>query len=154
MASDIAATVPNRADLPEDPALALAAFTLMTWSAGNRYRVLLEVTRKELGEQRILELVEPARQPNLAIIEVGQARGVFSSYLPASSLVALSDAVTMTIIEEANKGVIANPGQALAIISLIQAGIDLPTSTETVARAVELVARQHRPDSDSDNQAG
>lgn len=154
MASDIAATVPNRADLPEDPALALAAFTLMTWSAGNRYRVLLEVTRKELGEQRILELVEPARLPNLAIIEVGQARGVFSSYLPASSLVALSDAVTMTIIEEANKGVIANPGQALAIISLIQAGIDLPTSTETVARAVELVARQHRPDSDSDNQAG
>lgn len=129
VASDIAATVPNRADL-------------------------LEVTRKELGEQRILELVEPARQPNLAIIEVGQARGVFSSYLPASSLVALSDAVTMTIIEEANKGVIANPGQALAIISLIQAGIDLPTSTETVARAVELVARQHRPDSDSDNQAG
>jgi hypothetical protein len=57
--------------------------------------------------------------------------------------VALGDAATMTIFEEANKGVIANPGQVLAIISLVQAGIDLPASTEIVARAVELVASRH-----------
>lgn len=154
VAADVAASVPDIADLPEDPALALAVFTLVTWPAGNRYRGLLEVARKELGEQRILELIEPARQPSLAIIEDGQARGVFSSYLPASSLVALSDAATMTIIEEANKGVITNPGQTLAIISLVQAGIDLPTSTETVARAVELVARQHPLDNGPNKQVG
>lgn len=152
VATDVAASVPNPADLPEDPALALAVFILATWPTGNRYRALLEVARKELGEQRILELMEPTRQPSLAIIEDGQARGVFSSYLPASSLVALSDAATMTIIEEANKGVIANPGQALAIVSLVQAGVDLPTSTEIVARAVEIIARQHRLDSDSNEQ--
>jgi TetR/AcrR family transcriptional regulator, regulator of autoinduction and epiphytic fitness len=146
VAGDVAASVPDPADLPEDPALALAFFTLVTWPVGNRYRLLLEVARKELGEQRILELLEPARQPTLAIIEDGQARGVFSSYLPASSLVALSDAATMTIVHEANKGTITNPGQALAIISLVQAGIDLPTSTETVTRAVELVARLHPHD--------
>jgi TetR/AcrR family transcriptional regulator of autoinduction and epiphytic fitness len=154
VAADLATSVPDVADLPEDPALALAVFTLMTWPVGNRYRVLLEVARKELGEQRILELIEPARQPSLAITEDGQARGVFSSYLPASSLVALSDAATMTIIEEANKGVIANPGQALATISLVQAGIDLPRSTEIVARAVELVARQHLLGNDATNPAG
>lgn len=56
---------------------------------------------------------------------------------------ALSDAATITIIHEANTGAITNPGQALAIISLVQAGIDLPTSTGTVARAVDLVARRH-----------
>jgi AcrR family transcriptional regulator len=154
VAADLATSVPDLADLPEDPALALAVFTLVTWPVGNRYRVLLEVARKELGEQRILELIEPARQPSLAITEDGQARGVFSSYLPASSLVALSDAATMTIIEEANKGVIANPGQALATISLVQAGIDLPRSTEIVARAVELVARQHLLGNDATNPAG
>jgi AcrR family transcriptional regulator len=86
-AAALAAAV-DRPD-PEEPDLALAAAALMTWPVGDRFRVLLSFARKEVGDERIGELIAPLRARTLAIVERGCRSGVFSAYLPAVVLVGM-----------------------------------------------------------------
>ncbi len=72
-AAALAAAV-DRPD-PEEPDLALAVAALMTWPVGDRFRVLLSFARKEVGDERIGELIAPLRTRTLAIVERGRRSG-------------------------------------------------------------------------------
>lgn len=108
---------------PDRPDLAVAVLSLLTWPIGDRFRMLLTFARRELGEQRILDLMEPARAPCIAIVEQGQRDGTFSSYLPATSLVAMTEAMTVTMLDQANRGTINDSGESMAIASLALVGV-------------------------------
>ncbi|MFD4469380.1 TetR/AcrR family transcriptional regulator [Rhodococcus sp. NPDC058505] len=110
-------------DLPDRPDLTTALLALLSWPVGDRFRVLLTFARRELGEERIRDLLVPARAPSLAIIERGQADGVFSRYLPAPVLVALSEAIALAMFEEANRGAVTDSGESFAVASLVLLGI-------------------------------
>lgn len=121
--------------LPARPDLATALLALLTWPIGDRFRVLLTFARRELGEDRIRELLEPARMPTQTIIERGQADGTFSTYLPASVLVTMSEAMTLALFEEANTGVIPDVGQAFGVVALVVLGLSPDRASEVVAEA-------------------
>ncbi|MFC7450717.1 TetR/AcrR family transcriptional regulator [Rhodococcus daqingensis] len=121
--------------LPARPDLAVAVLALLSWPIGDRFRMLLTFARKELGEQRILDRMEPARAPSIAIVEQGQRDGIFSSYLPAGLLVAMTEAVTMTLLEQANKGGVNDSGESFGVVSLVLLGVSPERATELVDEA-------------------
>ncbi|WP_081830331.1 TetR/AcrR family transcriptional regulator [Rhodococcus sp. UNC363MFTsu5.1] len=120
---------------PERPDLALAVLALLTWPVGDRFRMLLTFARKELGEQRMLDLMEPARAPTIALVEQGQRDGLFSSYLPAGLLVAMTEAVTMTLLDQANKGGIRDSGESFGVTSLVLLGVPPERAAAVVEEA-------------------
>jgi TetR/AcrR family transcriptional regulator of autoinduction and epiphytic fitness len=121
--------------VPERPDLALAVLALLTWPVGDRFRMLLTFARKELGEQRILDLMEPARAPAIAMVEQGQREGTFSSYLPAGLLVAMTEAVTMTLLDQVNKGGVTDSGESFGVVSLVLLGVAPDRAAEVVDEA-------------------
>lgn len=103
--------------------LALAALALRTWPVGDRFRVLLSSARKELGEQRIRDLLVPVRARSIGLVEQGQRSGTFSSYLPAALLVVMAEAMTMAVLDEVNVGTVTDSGESFAIAYLVLLGI-------------------------------
>ncbi|MGW0041066.1 TetR/AcrR family transcriptional regulator [Rhodococcus sp. NPDC003348] len=122
--------------LPGRPDLASAVLALLTWPIGDRFRVLLTFARKELGEERIRDLLEPARAPSVALVERGQADGVFSSYLPAPVLVTMTEAVALALFEEANRGLVNDAGESFAVASLVIVGLTPDRAAEVVDEAL------------------
>lgn len=134
-AAALAALLGGTAALPDRPDLAAALLALLSWPIGDRYRMLLTFARRELGEQRIREIIEPARSPAVAIIERGQHDGTFSTYLPAPVLVTMTEAVTLALFEAANRGVIADDGESFAVASLVLLGVTPERATNVVSEA-------------------
>ncbi|MFE3290458.1 TetR/AcrR family transcriptional regulator [Rhodococcus sp. NPDC059234] len=120
---------------PERPDLAAAVLALQSWPIGDRFRMLLTFARKELGEERIHDMLEPARAPSVEIVERGQADGTFSDYLPAAVLVTMTEAVTMTLLEATNAGTITDSGESFAVTSLVLLGIPPARAAEVVDEA-------------------
>lgn len=108
---------------PDDPAVALAVGALRTWPVGDRYRMLLSFARKEVGEQRIAELVAPVRTRTLDVVERGHAAGELPPYLPAIVLVGMMEGLTMATLEQANLGLVRDAGESLALGVLVLAGV-------------------------------
>ncbi len=69
----------------------------------DRFRLLLSFARRELGEERIHDLLEPLRTISVGNVERGQREGMFSSYLSAELLVAMYEGMTLTLLEHANR---------------------------------------------------
>ncbi len=134
-AAALAALLGGTAALPDRPDLASALLALLIWPIGDRFRMLLTFARRELGEQRIREIIEPARAPAVAIIERGQHDGTFSTYLPAPVLVTMTEAVTLALFEEANRGAIADDGESFAVASLVLLGLTPERAAHVVAEA-------------------
>ncbi len=120
---------------PEDPAVALAVEALRTWPVGDRYRVLLSFARKEMGEQRIADLVSPVRSRILALVERGRARGQFSDYLPVPVLVGMMEGLTMATLEQANLGLVDDSGDTIALGNLVLAGVSPDRAPGVLAAA-------------------
>lgn len=118
---------------PDRPDLAVAVLAQLSWPVGDRFRMLLTFARKELGEQRVLDLMEPARAPTVALVEQGQRDGTFSSYLPAGVLVAMTEAVAITLLDQANKGGVRDSGESFGVVSLVLLGV----SPERAAAVVD-----------------
>lgn len=137
--SALVAVLDRLPPVPDRPDLSTALLALLSWPIGDRFRVLLTFARAELGEERIRDLLEPAREPSLAIVERGQADGVFSSYLPAEVLVRMTEAVTIASFEEANRGTITDDGESFALASLVLLGISPERSADVVAEARALL---------------
>lgn len=133
--AELVAVLDGLPDLPDRPDLATALLALLTWPIGDRFRMLLTFARKELGEERIRELLGPARAPSVALVERGQADGVFSTYLPASVLVTMTEAVTLALFEEANSGVIPDVGTSFGVASLVLLGFTPDRAAEVVDEA-------------------
>ncbi len=98
--TDLVAALSQAGEPPERPDLATAVLALLSWPVGDRFRMLLSFARKELGEQRILDLMEPARAVSISVVERGQRDGTFSKYLPAETLVAMTEAITITLFDQ------------------------------------------------------
>ncbi|MBS9371541.1 TetR/AcrR family transcriptional regulator [Rhodococcus sp. B50] len=120
---------------PEDPAVALAVEALRTWPIGDRYRVLLSFARKEVGEQRIAELVAPVRSRVLGHVERGLAQGQFSGYLPAPVLVGMMEGLTMATLEQANLGLVDDSGDTIVLGNLVLAGVSPDRAPGVLAEA-------------------
>ncbi|WP_420706688.1 hypothetical protein [Streptomyces sp. Amel2xE9] len=65
---------------------ALARFSLAVWPVGGRYRMLLALAQRDLGMDRVVEILEPARVRATAIVKQGQRDGVFHSPSPPEVL--------------------------------------------------------------------
>jgi len=126
---------------PDDPAVALAVEVLRTWPVGDRYRVLLSFARKELGEQRIADLVAPVRSRALAHVERGRATGQFSDYLPVPVLVGMMEGLTMATLEQANLGLVNDAGDTVVLGNLVLAGMPPERAREVLAGARTWTAR-------------
>jgi len=125
LSDEAAAALADALDHPEpdDPAVALAVGALRMWPVGDRYRMLLSFARKEVGEQRIAELVAPVRTRTLDVVERGHASGEFPPYLPAVVLVGMMEGLTMATLEQANLGFVRDAGESLALGILVLAGV-------------------------------
>ncbi|MEU6142761.1 TetR family transcriptional regulator [Streptomyces sp. NPDC047081] len=130
-AEALQAAVAVAADATQPADRALAHFSLSLWPVGDRYRMLLALARRDLGMERVAEILKPARVRATAIVEQGQRDGVFHSQLPASVLSAGLEAMTVALLEEVNTGALEDDGTRVAITSLIAAGVP-----EKRARAV------------------
>ncbi|MEE2033542.1 TetR/AcrR family transcriptional regulator [Rhodococcus chondri] len=137
LAEDAGAALADAVDLaePEAADIALAVGILRTWPVGDRYRVLLSFARKEVGEERIGELIAPMRTRTLDLVERGRGTGVFSSYLPAVVLVGMMEGLTMATLEQANLGLVQDSGETVALGVLVLAGVDPERAAHVVETA-------------------
>ncbi|MEU4895762.1 TetR/AcrR family transcriptional regulator [Streptomyces sp. NPDC044780] len=122
---------------PSEPAdRALAYFWLSTWPVGDRYRMLLAVTRRDLGADSVGEILRPARDEVTAILERGQRDGVFHTHLPPAVLSAGLEAMTVALLEQVNTGALEDDGTRAAVAMLIAAGVP----REQASAVVDAVA--------------
>ncbi|MFI6353790.1 TetR family transcriptional regulator [Streptomyces sp. NPDC050743] len=108
---------------PEQAERALAHFSLSMWPVGDRYRMLLALARRDLGVERVNEILKPARVRATGILERGQRDGVFHSHLPPAVLSAGLEAMTVALLEEVNTGAFEDDGTRVAVATLIAAGV-------------------------------
>ena len=109
---------------PEEPAeRALAYFVLSLWPVGDRYRMLLGLARRDLGAERVTEVLAPARDAATAILDRGQRDGVFHSHLPPAVLSAGLEGMTVALLEDVNTGALEDDGTRTAVATLIAAGV-------------------------------
>ncbi|MFI6438022.1 TetR family transcriptional regulator [Streptomyces sp. NPDC050759] len=126
----------------ESPELALAYFSLSMWPVGDRYRMLLALAQRDLGRERVAEILEPARAKVTAILERGQRAGVFHSHLPPAALSAGLEGMTVALLEEINTGVLEDDGTQVAIATLIAAGVPEKRACAVAEDAAAAVASE------------
>ncbi|NKU96278.1 TetR family transcriptional regulator [Rhodococcus hoagii] len=130
---------------PERADLAVAVLALRTWPIGDRFRVLLSFARRELGEERIHDLLEPLRTISVGNVERGQREGMFSSYLSAELLVAMYEGMTLTLLEHANRGAISDRGETFATAGLVLLGLPPDDAVAVVSEAADWLADADAP---------
>ncbi|WP_286251220.1 TetR/AcrR family transcriptional regulator [Streptomyces graminofaciens] len=109
---------------PKEPAdRALAHFVFSIWPVGDRYRLLLTLARRDLGTERVAEILAPARDEVTAILARGQRDGVFHTHLRPAVLSAGLEAMNMALLEAVNTGALEDDGTRVAVATLISAGV-------------------------------
>ncbi|MFJ7075424.1 TetR family transcriptional regulator [Streptomyces sp. NPDC098781] len=124
---------------------ALAGFVFSLWPVGDRYRLLLALARRDLGADRVAEVLAPARAKATAILRRGQQDGVFHTHLPAEALSAALEAMTVALLESVNTGVLEDDGSRVAITSLIAAGVPQERARTVVAEVAPTVPAPKLP---------
>lgn len=122
-------------EAPEPADRALARFSLAMWPVGDRYRMLLALAQRDLGVERVTEILMPARVRITTIVERGQRDGVFQSHLPSAVLGAALEAMTVALLEQVNVGALQDDGTKVAVTMLIAAGVPEGQARVTVAEA-------------------
>ncbi|MER5195472.1 TetR/AcrR family transcriptional regulator [Streptomyces sp. NPDC002755] len=109
---------------PQEPAeRALAHFVHTIWPVGDRYRLLLALARRDLGDERVADILAPARDEVTAILARGQRDGVFHAQLPPAVLSAGLEAMQVALLEEVNTGALEDDGTRTAVVTLVAAGV-------------------------------
>ena len=122
----------------DDPATALARMTRAVWQVGDRYRMLISLGRRDLGEEGIRATLAPARAEATSILERGRHEGVFSDHLPAPILSQALESLTLTLAEIQDPDSWSDPtGEAAATAVLIAAGL-APSSARRFAQQALL----------------
>ncbi|MDH6213674.1 TetR/AcrR family transcriptional regulator [Streptomyces pseudovenezuelae] len=135
----------ERGARPAEPAeRAFAYFMFSLWPVGDRYRMLFGLTRRDLGPDRVTEVLAPARAEATAVLERGQREGVFHTRLPAAALSAGLEALTVALLEAVNSGAFEDDGTRTATAALIAAGVP----EERAAAVVGEVAASMPPAAD------
>ncbi|WP_030937217.1 TetR/AcrR family transcriptional regulator [Streptomyces sp. NRRL S-646] len=128
---------------PEETAdRALAYFMLRIWPVGDRYRMLLGLARRDLGAERVTEVLAPAREVVTAILERGQRDGVFHSHLPPAVLSAGLEGMTVALLEDVNTGALEDDGTRTAVATLIAAGVPEKQASAVVEEIAAIVPRE------------
>ncbi|MFI6334085.1 helix-turn-helix domain-containing protein [Streptomyces sp. NPDC050535] len=118
---------------------ALAHLEISMWPVGDRYRLLLALARRDLGTERVAEILAPARDRATAILARGQRDGVFHTHLPAAVLSAGLEAMSVALLEAVNTGELEDDGSRAAVSTLIAAGVPRERA-QAVATAVAAMA--------------
>ena len=127
----------------DDPPAALARLILASWAVGDRYRMLISLARRRLGEEHIRAALAPARAEATAILERGQRDGTFAGHLPAPILALATESVALAVLEShASPGWSDPTGEAAATAVLIAAGID-PASARRYVHTILNEDTQH-----------
>jgi AcrR family transcriptional regulator len=113
----------------EDPATAMARMTMAAWKVGDRYRMLISLGRRDLGEERVRDVLTPARTEVTAFLTQGQRDGIFGTHLPPEVLAEAVEALLLTLVE---KSVTA---ETAATAALVAAGVT-PAKAALVAAGV------------------
>ncbi|MFK0294530.1 TetR/AcrR family transcriptional regulator [Streptomyces sp. NPDC090442] len=113
----------QRPDAVEPPERAFARFVLSMWPVGDCYRLLLALARRDLGVERVTEVLAPAREEATALLERGQASGVFHAHVPPAALSAGLEALTLALLESVNSGAWEDDGRRTATAILVAAGV-------------------------------
>ncbi|MEU9170038.1 TetR/AcrR family transcriptional regulator [Streptomyces sp. NPDC048420] len=127
LAEEAAETFRNAVEAGPEPGesaeRALAWFVLRMWRVGDRYRMLVALTRRDLGAERFAEVLAPAREAVTGILERGQRDGVFHSHLPPPVQSAGLMALIVALVESVNTGALEDDGHRIATATLIAAGV-------------------------------
>ncbi|WP_293997538.1 TetR/AcrR family transcriptional regulator [Streptomyces sp.] len=115
-----------------DPATALACFVLTLWPAADRYLVLVNLARQDLGAHRVTEVLTPARTAVAGILAQGQRQGVFHTTVPPGPLSRALEAYLLSLLETSDSTPWTNDGPTAATTTLIAAGVDNARATATV----------------------
>ena len=125
------------------PAMDLARLVLASWAVGDRYRMLISLAHRDLGEEGIRATLAPVRAEAAAIIGHGQEDGTFASHLPAPVLALATESLAVALLEsQASTGWTDPSGEAGAVAVLIAAGVE-PASARRYVRAVLSEGDQH-----------
>ncbi|QYX80353.1 TetR/AcrR family transcriptional regulator [Streptomyces akebiae] len=116
-------TVQAGPEAAESAERALARFVLRMWPVGDRYRMLLALARRDLGSERVAEVLAPAREAATGILERGQRDGVFHPQLPPAVQSAGLEAMYVALLESVNTGALEDDGTRVATATLIAAGV-------------------------------
>lgn len=136
---------------PEEPAeRAFAHFVLSLWPVGDRYRLLLALARRDLGPERVAEVLAPARDHLTGVLERGRRDGVFHDVLPPRALSGALEAMTIALLEEVNAGTLENDARLVTRALLIAAGVPVERAAEVVAE----VARERRTEAGPGTRSG
>jgi AcrR family transcriptional regulator len=111
-----------------EPAAALAGLVLASWEVGDHYRMLISLARRRLGEERLRDILAPARAEAAAILERGQQDGSFGTHLPAPVLALATESVVLVLLESQPSPQLpaqwSDPtGEAAATAVLVTAGV-------------------------------
>ncbi|MEU4486716.1 TetR/AcrR family transcriptional regulator [Streptomyces purpurascens] len=128
----LAVTVPKTPS--PDPVSALARFVLTLWPVGDRYRTLIALACRNLGADRVSELLSPARDTVAGILARGQRQGVFHTSVPPGPLSRALEAHLLALLDSVNSGTWADDGTGAATAALIAAGVAKDDAASTVHR--------------------
>ncbi|MBG0851894.1 TetR/AcrR family transcriptional regulator [Streptomyces spinoverrucosus] len=132
---------------PAEPAeRALAYFTLSMWPVGDRYRMLLALAHRDLGAERVAEILKPARDEVTAILERGQRDGVVPTHLPPAVLSAGLEAMTVALLEQVNVEALEDDGTRCTIAMLVAAGVPENRARVVVDEVAATIAAETAAD--------
>jgi AcrR family transcriptional regulator len=127
----------------DDPPTALARMVLASLTVGDRYRMLISLGRRDLGEESLRAALAPARAEATSILERGQEDGSFAECLPASVLALALESFGLAVLEgQASTGWSDPAGEAGAAAVLIAAGV-APATARRHVRTILGEDRQH-----------
>ncbi|MEV0188258.1 TetR family transcriptional regulator [Kitasatospora purpeofusca] len=110
-------------DPVESAERALAHFMFSIWPVGDRYRMLLALAQRDLGAERVAEVLAPARDVVTAILQRGQRDGAFHTHLPAAVMSAGLEAMTVALLKAVNTGALEDSAAPVAVAVLVAAGV-------------------------------
>ncbi|MFD0327322.1 hypothetical protein ACFQZC_01595 [Streptacidiphilus monticola] len=126
----------------DDAATAMVRMTLAMWTVGDRYRMLISLARRDIGEEGVRAALEPARAEATANIRRGQQDGVFADVLPAPVLSRALEALTLALVEEQDSPDWTSPsGEAVAVALLIASGVSRSKAHDLVRAVLDSAGR-------------
>ncbi|MDX3458920.1 helix-turn-helix domain containing protein [Streptomyces sp. ME02-8801-2C] len=144
LAEEAAETFRNAMEAGPEPGesaeRALAWFVLRLWRVGDRYRMLVALTRRDLGSERFTEVLAPAREAVTGILERGQRDGVFHSHLPPAVQSTGLMALIVALVESVNTGALEDDGHRIATATLIAAGVPEDRASAVVEEVASAMA--------------
>ncbi|MFF3640557.1 TetR/AcrR family transcriptional regulator [Streptomyces sp. NPDC002564] len=119
----------------DDPAESLAHSMVAVWEIADGYRLLVALAQRSVAMEGIRQRLAPVREQCVNVLQLGLAKGEFTSTLPPAALAYVHEQQLFGLMEAVNDGLLdpQDAGLAAASTALMSAGVP-------VARAEEIIA--------------